>query len=54
MLLEAGEGLAGAGIARGNGAASAGIAALEGDLADGEADDAALVFTEETIFPECG
>src|SRR5215831_6209973 len=52
MLLEPGENCAGVGIARGNRAPGARVAALEGDFADGEADDAALVFTEETIFPE--
>ena len=52
MLLEPGENCAGVGIARGNRAPGARVAAFEGDFADGEADDAALVFTEETIFPE--
>lgn len=54
MLLEAVENGAGVGIARRNGATRAGIAALESDFTDGEADDAALVVTEETIFPEGG
>ena len=54
MFLKAGEYLAGAGIARGNRAAGARVAALEDDFADGEADNAAFVFTEETIFPEGG
>jgi len=53
-LLEAVEGDAGEGIARGNGAAGAGIAALEMDFADLEAHDAALVFAEELVFPEGG
>ncbi len=35
-----------------DGATGAGIAALEGNFTDAEADDAALVFAEETIFPE--
>jgi len=53
-LLEAVDGDAGEGIARGDGAAGAGIAALEMDLADLEADGAALVFAEELVFPEGG
>ena len=53
-FLEAVERDAGEGIARGDGAAGAGIAALEMDFADLEADDAALVFAEELVFPEGG
>ena len=54
MLLEAGEWDAGVGIARGDGAAGAGVAALEGDIANGEADDVAFVIGEELVFPEGG
>ena len=53
-FLEAVERDAGEGIARGDGATRAGIAALEMDFADLEADDAALVFAEELVFPEGG
>jgi len=52
--LEAVEARAAVGIARRHGAARAGIAALEGDFADGKADNAALVVTKEMIFPERG
>src|SRR5208283_3519071 len=41
-------------IARWNGAARAGVAALEMDFTDLEAHDAALVFTEQPVFPEGG
>ena len=54
MFLKAGENLAGAGIARGNRAAGARVATLEGDFANGEADNAAFVFTKKAIFPEGG
>ncbi len=54
MLLESVEAGAGEGIARRDGATGAGIAALEGDFANGEADDAAFVFAEEAVFPEGG
>ncbi len=53
-FLEAFDGDAGEGIARGDGAAGAGIAALEMDFADLEADEAAFVFAEELVFPEGG
>jgi len=53
-FLKAVERDAGEGIARRNGAARAGIAALEMDFADLEAHGAALVFTEELVFPEGG
>src|SRR3974390_3353466 len=52
MFLKAGENLAGARIARGNRAAGARVAALEGDFANGEADNAAFVFSKKAIFPE--
>lgn len=52
MLLEAVEIQTGERIAGRNGAAGAGIAALEGDFADGKANDAAFVFAEELVFPE--
>ena len=54
MLLEAVQVDAGEGIAWRDGAAGAGVAALEGNFADGEADDAAFVFAEELVFPERG
>ena len=53
-LLEAVESNTREGIARRNGAAGTGIAALELDFADLEADDTALVFAEELVFPEGG
>lgn len=53
-FLEAFDGDAGEGIARGNGAARTGIAALEMNFADLESHDAALVFTKELVFPEGG
>jgi len=53
-FLEAFDGDASKGIAGRDGATGAGIAALEMDFADLEADGAALVFTEELIFPEGG
>ncbi len=52
-LLEAVDGFAGVGIAGRDGAASAGIAAFKMNIADGEADGATLVGTEEAVFPEC-
>jgi hypothetical protein len=52
MLLECGNELAVARIARGNGTAGTGIAAFQMNFADGEADYAAFVFAEELIFPE--
>ena len=52
--MEAFDGDAGEGIARGNGAARTGIAALEMNFADLESHDAALVFTKELVFPEGG
>jgi len=54
MLLERGDELASARIARGNGTAGTRIAAFEMNFADGETDDAAFVFAEELIFPERG
>lgn len=53
-FLETVERDAGEGIARGDGTTRAGIAAFEVDFAEGEADDAAFVFSEEAIFPEGG
>jgi hypothetical protein len=52
LSLEAIENGAGVRIAGRDGATRARIAALEGDFTDREADDAAFLFTEETIFPE--
>ena len=53
-FLETGEDGAGEWIPRRNGTARAGVAALELNFTDGESDDAAFVFAEETIFPERG
>lgn len=52
VFLEAVEIFPGEWVAGRDGAAGAGVAALEVDFADAEADDAALVGTEELIFPE--
>ena len=54
LLLECGNRLAGAGIARRHGTTGAGVAAFEMDVTDGEAHDAAFVFAEQLIFPEGG
>lgn len=53
-FLEAVVGLAGVGITGGDGAAGAGIAPFKVYGADAEADYVALVFGEESIFPEGG
>lgn len=42
------------GSARGDGAADAGVAALEGDFAEVETDDAAKLGADEAVFPESG
>ena len=54
MFLEAVEVDAGKRIARRDRAAGAGIAAFKMDFADSEADCAAFVFAEESVFPEGG
>ena len=53
-LLEAVDGFAGAGIARGDGAAGAGVAPFKMDVADGEADGAAFIGAKKLVFPEGG